>query len=158
MTTRLLHSMRRDGVKNGVVGMCIGGGQGIALALEMIASGLAESSKQRQSAAHRARCLQRGKLRMALLVTSLRHHYQPIGATVLVPPTLPPPWNLSGDQWRRAMLPVPNVARASGDLSCRQSRAVKASIAVLPAIMFWKSLTVAALLLTASPFNPRPRP
>jgi acetyl-CoA C-acetyltransferase len=35
--TRLLHSMRRDGLKKGVVTMCIGGGQGIALALEMIA-------------------------------------------------------------------------------------------------------------------------
>jgi acetyl-CoA C-acetyltransferase len=29
--------MRRDGLKKGVVTMCIGGGQGIALALEMIA-------------------------------------------------------------------------------------------------------------------------
>jgi len=37
LTTRLLHSMRRDGLKRGVVTMCIGGGQGIALALEMIA-------------------------------------------------------------------------------------------------------------------------
>jgi acetyl-CoA C-acetyltransferase len=37
LTTRLLHSMRRDGLKKGVVTMCIGGGQGIALALEMIA-------------------------------------------------------------------------------------------------------------------------
>ena len=36
LTTRLLHSMRRDGLKRGVVTMCIGGGQGIALALEMI--------------------------------------------------------------------------------------------------------------------------
>jgi acetyl-CoA C-acetyltransferase len=36
LTTRLLHSMRRDGLKKGVVTMCIGGGQGIALALEMI--------------------------------------------------------------------------------------------------------------------------
>jgi acetyl-CoA C-acetyltransferase len=33
-TTRLLHSMRRDGLKRGVVTMCIGGGQGIALCLE----------------------------------------------------------------------------------------------------------------------------
>ncbi|MDX2258796.1 MAG: acetyl-CoA C-acetyltransferase [Hyphomicrobiaceae bacterium] len=32
-TTRLLHSMQRDGLKRGVVTMCIGGGQGIALAL-----------------------------------------------------------------------------------------------------------------------------
>jgi acetyl-CoA C-acetyltransferase len=37
LTTRLLHSMRRDDLKKGVVTMCIGGGQGIALALEMIA-------------------------------------------------------------------------------------------------------------------------
>ncbi|MCG5530404.1 acetyl-CoA C-acetyltransferase [Halorhodospira halochloris] len=35
LTTRLLHSMQRDGLKRGVVTMCIGGGQGIALALEM---------------------------------------------------------------------------------------------------------------------------
>jgi acetyl-CoA C-acetyltransferase len=37
LTTRLLHSMRRDGLKRGIVTMCIGGGQEIALALEMIA-------------------------------------------------------------------------------------------------------------------------
>jgi acetyl-CoA C-acetyltransferase len=37
LTTRLLHSMRRDGLKKGVVTLCIGGGQGIALAFEMIA-------------------------------------------------------------------------------------------------------------------------
>ncbi|CAE6760810.1 thiolase family protein [Paraburkholderia haematera] len=36
LTTRLLHSMRRDGLKRGVVTLCIGGGQGIALALEVI--------------------------------------------------------------------------------------------------------------------------
>ena len=35
LTTRLLHSMQRDGIKKGVVTLCIGGGQGIALALEM---------------------------------------------------------------------------------------------------------------------------
>ncbi len=35
-TTRLLHSMQRDGIERGVVTMCIGGGQGIALALEAI--------------------------------------------------------------------------------------------------------------------------
>jgi acetyl-CoA C-acetyltransferase len=35
-TTRLLHSMQRDGIKRGVVTLCIGGGQGIALALEAI--------------------------------------------------------------------------------------------------------------------------
>jgi acetyl-CoA C-acetyltransferase len=36
LTTRLLHSMRRDGLKRGVVTLCIGGGQGIALALGII--------------------------------------------------------------------------------------------------------------------------
>ncbi len=36
LTTRLLHSMQRDGCKRGIVTLCIGGGQGIALALEMI--------------------------------------------------------------------------------------------------------------------------
>ena len=36
LTTRLLHSMQRDGMKRGIVTLCIGGGQGIALALEMI--------------------------------------------------------------------------------------------------------------------------
>ncbi|MEP9349158.1 acetyl-CoA C-acyltransferase [Xanthobacter sp. KR7-225] len=34
LVTRLLHSMRRDGVRRGMVTLCIGGGQGIALALE----------------------------------------------------------------------------------------------------------------------------
>jgi acetyl-CoA C-acetyltransferase len=34
LTTRLLHSMKRDGIKKGIVTLCIGGGQGIALALE----------------------------------------------------------------------------------------------------------------------------
>jgi len=33
LTTRLLHAMRRDGIRRGVVTLCIGGGQGIALAL-----------------------------------------------------------------------------------------------------------------------------
>ncbi len=37
LSTRLIHSMRRDGLKRGVVTLCIGGGQGIALALEVIA-------------------------------------------------------------------------------------------------------------------------
>jgi acetyl-CoA C-acetyltransferase len=37
LTTRLLHSMRRDGIRRGVVTLCIGGGQGIALALERLA-------------------------------------------------------------------------------------------------------------------------
>ena len=36
LTTRLLHSMRRDGLKRGIVTLCIGGGQGIALALERV--------------------------------------------------------------------------------------------------------------------------
>jgi acetyl-CoA C-acetyltransferase len=36
LTTRILHSMQRDGLKRGIVTLCIGGGQGIALALEMI--------------------------------------------------------------------------------------------------------------------------
>jgi acetyl-CoA C-acetyltransferase len=36
LTTRLLHSMRRDGIRRGIVTLCIGGGQGIALALERL--------------------------------------------------------------------------------------------------------------------------
>ena len=36
-TTRLLHSMRRDNIRRGIVTMCIGGGQGIALCLEVMA-------------------------------------------------------------------------------------------------------------------------
>jgi acetyl-CoA C-acetyltransferase len=36
LTSRLLHSMARDGLRRGVVTLCIGGGQGIALALERI--------------------------------------------------------------------------------------------------------------------------
>jgi len=36
LVTRLLHAMRRDGVRRGVVTLCIGGGQGIALAMETI--------------------------------------------------------------------------------------------------------------------------
>lgn len=36
LTTRLIHSMRRDGLKRGIVTLCIGGGQGIALALEVL--------------------------------------------------------------------------------------------------------------------------
>jgi len=35
-TTRLLHSMQRDGLKRGIATLCIGGGQGIALALEVL--------------------------------------------------------------------------------------------------------------------------
>ena len=36
LTVRLLHSMKRDGLSRGIVALCIGGGQGIALALEML--------------------------------------------------------------------------------------------------------------------------
>ena len=36
LTTRILHSMKRDGLRRGVVTMCIGGGQGIALCLEAL--------------------------------------------------------------------------------------------------------------------------
>jgi acetyl-CoA C-acetyltransferase len=36
LTTRLIHSMRRDGLRRGLVTLCIGGGQGIALALEIV--------------------------------------------------------------------------------------------------------------------------
>jgi len=36
LTTRLLHSMKRDGLRRGIVTLCIGGGPGIALVLEMI--------------------------------------------------------------------------------------------------------------------------
>ncbi len=36
LTTRLLHAMKRDGLRKGVVTLCIGGGQGIALALEAV--------------------------------------------------------------------------------------------------------------------------
>jgi acetyl-CoA C-acetyltransferase len=36
LTTKLIHSMRRDGLTRGVVTLCIGGGQGIALALEAL--------------------------------------------------------------------------------------------------------------------------
>lgn len=36
LATRLMHSMERDGCKRGIVTLCIGGGQGIALAIEMV--------------------------------------------------------------------------------------------------------------------------
>jgi acetyl-CoA C-acetyltransferase len=36
LTTRILHSMQREGLERGVVTLCIGGGQGIALALEAL--------------------------------------------------------------------------------------------------------------------------
>lgn len=34
LTTRLAHAMKRDGVRKAIVTLCIGGGQGIALAIE----------------------------------------------------------------------------------------------------------------------------
>jgi len=37
LITRLLHSMARDGLRRGMVTLCIGGGQGIAVALERLA-------------------------------------------------------------------------------------------------------------------------
>ena len=36
LTTKLLHAMRRTGQKRGIVTLCIGGGQGIALAVEAL--------------------------------------------------------------------------------------------------------------------------
>lgn len=36
LATRLLHSMKRDAIRTGIVTLCIGGGQGIALALEAV--------------------------------------------------------------------------------------------------------------------------
>jgi acetyl-CoA C-acetyltransferase len=36
LTTRLLHAMQRDEFRRGVVTLCIGGGQGIALAVERV--------------------------------------------------------------------------------------------------------------------------
>ena len=36
LATRLMHSMRRDGLTRGIATLCIGGGQGIALALERL--------------------------------------------------------------------------------------------------------------------------
>lgn len=36
LATRLMHSMQRDGLQRGIVTLCIGGGQGIALALELL--------------------------------------------------------------------------------------------------------------------------
>ena len=36
LATRLMHAMRRDGLRRGIVTLCIGGGQGIALALERV--------------------------------------------------------------------------------------------------------------------------
>jgi acetyl-CoA C-acetyltransferase len=36
LATKLIHSMRRDGLTRGLVTLCIGGGQGIALAIEVL--------------------------------------------------------------------------------------------------------------------------
>lgn len=36
LTTRLIHSMKRDGLSKGIVTLCIGGGQGIAIAIEIL--------------------------------------------------------------------------------------------------------------------------
>ncbi len=36
LTTRVLHSMHRDGLTRGIVTLCIGGGQAVALAPEMV--------------------------------------------------------------------------------------------------------------------------
>lgn len=36
LTTRLIHSLQRAGLKRGLVTLCIGGGQGIALAIELL--------------------------------------------------------------------------------------------------------------------------
>jgi len=36
LATRLMHSMKRDGLKRGVATLCIGGGQGIALAIQTV--------------------------------------------------------------------------------------------------------------------------
>jgi acetyl-CoA C-acetyltransferase len=36
LTTKLIHSMRRNDLKRGIVTLCIGGGQGIALAIEVL--------------------------------------------------------------------------------------------------------------------------
>jgi acetyl-CoA C-acetyltransferase len=36
LTTKLIHSMRRDGLTRGLITLCIGGGQGIALAIEAV--------------------------------------------------------------------------------------------------------------------------
>ena len=36
LTTKLIHSLRRDGLTRGLVTLCIGGGQGIALAIEAL--------------------------------------------------------------------------------------------------------------------------
>jgi acetyl-CoA C-acetyltransferase len=36
LTTKLIHSMQRDGLTRGLVTLCIGGGQGIALAIEVV--------------------------------------------------------------------------------------------------------------------------
>lgn len=37
LTTRLIHSMRRDDLERGIVTLCVGGGEDLPLALEAIA-------------------------------------------------------------------------------------------------------------------------
>lgn len=36
LTTRLVHALRRDGLRRGIVSLCIGGGQGIAIAVDLL--------------------------------------------------------------------------------------------------------------------------
>jgi acetyl-CoA C-acetyltransferase len=36
LTTKLIHSMRRDSLTRGLVTLCLGGGQGIALVIEVL--------------------------------------------------------------------------------------------------------------------------
>jgi acetyl-CoA C-acetyltransferase len=43
LSTRLIHSMSRDGFERGIVTLCIGGGEDIPLALETIAKAGTES-------------------------------------------------------------------------------------------------------------------
>lgn len=42
LTTRLVHSMHRDNLTRGIVALCIGRGQGIALAIETMRRGRSE--------------------------------------------------------------------------------------------------------------------
>ena len=92
LTTRLLHSMRRDGLKRGVVTMCIGGGQGIALCLEA----LAERSWQaaaRPARRHRASCsspARVGSARPRSPVPSRSPWPTPAGGCCWSAPTRPP--------------------------------------------------------------------
>ena len=36
LTAKLIHSMRRDGLKRGIVTLCIGGGEAVAMAVELV--------------------------------------------------------------------------------------------------------------------------